>query len=80
MLNRTFLLGFLSGAVAGAAGYKLYEQNGGQLQNLIQGLGIPAPTTCDAIPTGVEPELAELLSQKERLEDLIAERNMTSDK
>lgn len=80
MFNRNFLLGFLGGAVAGVAGYKLYEQNGGQLQNLIQGMGISTPTMCDPKPAGIEPDLTELISQKERLEDLIAERSMEVDK
>lgn len=77
MLNRNFLLGFLGGAIAGAAGYKLYEQNGGQLQGLIQGMGISTPTPCETTSNGVEPDLAELISQKERLEDLIAEQMAT---
>lgn len=74
MLNRNFLLGFLGGAIAGAAGYKLYEQNGGQLQSLIHGMGISNPMPCETTSNGVEPDLAELISQKERLEDLIAEQ------
>ena len=35
-LNQDFLLGFVSGTVVGAVGYRLYEQNSGQLQRLLQ--------------------------------------------
>ena len=38
-LNNDFLMGFLSGTVVGAVGYRLYEQNGGQLQRLVQPQG-----------------------------------------
>ncbi|MED4351946.1 hypothetical protein P9265_06295 [Schinkia azotoformans] len=68
-LNKDFLMGFLSGTVVGAVGYRLYEQNSGQLQNLIQQapqFNFPA--------NKAEPTLEELALQKERLEDLIAER------
>ena len=38
--NKDFLMGFLSGTVVGAVGYRLYEQNGGQLQRLVQPQGL----------------------------------------
>ena len=73
-LNKDFLMGFLSGTVVGAVGYRVYEQNNGQLRNLIQQspqIGLTAPH--------VTPELTveDLVSQKERLEDLIAEKQAT---
>jgi hypothetical protein len=73
-LNKDFLMGFLSGTVVGAVGYRVYEQNNGQLRNLIQQspqIGLAAPH--------VTPELTveDLVSQKERLEDLIAEKQAT---
>ena len=37
-LNQDFLLGFVSGTVVGAVGYRLYEQNSGQLQRLLHGI------------------------------------------
>ena len=68
-LNRDFLMGFLSGTVVGAVGYRVYEQNNGQLKNLIQqapqfGLG----------QESAAPSVEDLVLQKERLEDLIAEK------
>ncbi|TYR81471.1 hypothetical protein FZC66_06395 [Priestia megaterium] len=70
MINRDFLMGFVSGTVVGAVGYRLYEQNGGQLQRLVQ------PNPSFRAPQGAgsyQPSLEELVAQKERLEDMIAE-------
>ncbi|MCL1948774.1 MAG: hypothetical protein FWF59_03480 [Turicibacter sp.] len=68
--NRDFLMGFLSGTVAGAVGYRLYEQNKGELQSLI------AADPGAGATLGGDPSLEELVAQKERLEDLIAEKQL----
>ncbi|MFB9760577.1 hypothetical protein [Ectobacillus funiculus] len=71
-LNKDFLMGFISGTVVGAVGYRLYEQNGGQLQRLVQpngGFG----GGFGQRPAAYQPSLEELVAQKERLEDAIAE-------
>ncbi len=65
-------MGFISGTVVGAVGYRLYEQNSGQLQSLIQ----QAPAMDMASGDGAEPSVEELVAQKERLEDLIAEKQL----
>jgi gas vesicle protein len=36
MPTRDFWIGFITGTVVGAVGYRLYEQNNGQLQRLVQ--------------------------------------------
>jgi hypothetical protein len=72
MMNRDFWTGFFTGTVVGAVGYRLVEQNNGQLQRLLQ---MP-PMGITGASSGSEPSLEELVSQKERLEDLIAERNI----
>nr|WP_280166796.1 hypothetical protein [Priestia megaterium]MDH3177769.1 hypothetical protein [Priestia megaterium] len=71
MINRDFLMGFVSGTVVGAVGYRLYEQNGGQLQRLVQ----PKQETYGGQQTisSYQPSMEELQAQKERLEDMIAE-------
>lgn len=74
VLNKDFLVGFLSGTVVGAVGYRLYEQNGGQLQRLIQPQGAFNPQPTSATQSPYQPTLEELVLQKERLEDMIAER------
>ena len=70
-LNQDFLMGFLSGTVVGAVGYRLYEQNGGQLQRLVQPQG-----TFNQNAPSYGPSIEELVAQKERLEDMIAELQM----
>ncbi|MEH7036392.1 hypothetical protein V7054_30045 [Priestia megaterium] len=70
MINRDFLMGFVSGTVVGAVGYRLYEQNGGQLQRLVQ------PKQAYGVQQTIssyQPSMEELQAQKERLEDMIAE-------
>ncbi len=69
--NQDFLMGFVSGAVVGAVGYRLYEQNSGQLGRLIQPTGGAMPFKQNS--NSYRPSVEELMAQKERLEDLIAE-------
>ncbi|WP_394556019.1 hypothetical protein C1N61_32820 (plasmid) [Priestia aryabhattai] len=70
MINRDFLMGFVSGTVVGAVGYRLYEQNGGQLQRLVQ----PKQAySGQQTISSYQPSMEELQAQKERLEDMIAE-------
>ena len=71
--NKDFLMGFLSGTVVGAVGYRVYEQNNGQLKNLIQ----QAPQF-GVSQLQAEPTVEDLVLQKERLEDLIAEKQVAS--
>ena len=71
-LNNDFLMGFLSGTVVGAVGYRLYEQNGGQLQRLVQ----PQGAFFNQKASSYQPSVEELVSQKERLEDMIAEMQL----
>lgn len=71
VITKDFWYGFLAGAVTGAIGYRLYEQNSGQLQRLLQ------PVLGQAAGTGSpNPSMEELVAQKERLEDLIAEKKL----
>lgn len=60
----------ISGTVVGAVGYRLYEQNSGQLQRLLQ------PAAQGFRQSMQQPSLEELVAQKERLEDLIAEAKL----
>jgi hypothetical protein len=74
--NQDFFMGFISGTVVGAVGYRLYEQNGGQLNNLVQASPFNMGMQALPSPTANEPSVEELVAQKERLEDLIAEKNI----
>ncbi len=70
-----FLIGLVVGAVTGVVGYRLYDQYGDQLKSLVLQSSVPVIRT---ITGGAEPSLEELVAQKERLEDLIAEKNQQS--
>ncbi|MBH0229763.1 hypothetical protein LCL89_02245 [Halobacillus yeomjeoni] len=79
VMNKDFFMGFVSGTVVGAVGYRLYEQNQGQLSQLIQN---PATQQLNplqsAAATREELSLEDLIAQKERLEDFIAEKKVNS--
>ncbi|WP_257153227.1 hypothetical protein [Bacillus toyonensis] len=70
--NRDFLMGFVSGTVVGAVGYRLYEQNGSQLHRLVQPNAGFGGGSSEGV-TSYQPSVEELMAQKERLEDMIAE-------
>ncbi|MRX73810.1 hypothetical protein GJU40_16835 [Bacillus lacus] len=71
-INQDFIMGFVSGTVVGAVGYRLYEQNSGQLNRLIQPAG-SGHSPFRQNTSSYRPSVEELMAQKERLEDLIAE-------
>ncbi|RBW68757.1 hypothetical protein [Bacillus taeanensis] len=77
--NKDFLMGFLSGTVVGAVGYRVYEQNGAQLQRLIQP-NQHVPLSFNGGAVRQEPTIEQLMEQKERLEDLIAEKSVINSK
>lgn len=68
--NKDFLAGFVSGAIVGATGYRLYEENAGDLKRLVKN-DVNQPAQLNA-----EPSLEELIMQKENLEDMIAEKEL----
>lgn len=70
VLTRDFWIGFVTGTVVGAVGYRLYEQNNGQLKRLVQAQSQALPSA------GLEVTLEDLIAQKERLEDIIAEKQV----
>ena len=67
--------GFFVGVGAAAVGYYFYKQNQSKVDDFLrrQGIQIPEHTLQD--PTNLS--LEELVAEKERLEDLIAERELT---
>ncbi|MCD8509883.1 MAG: hypothetical protein LRY73_08465 [Bacillus sp. (in: Bacteria)] len=80
--NNDFFMGFVSGAVVGAVGYRIYDQNGDQLNRLIQSqpfnISNPNRPDMNQMNGGQSPTLEELIAQKEKLEDLIAEKNVNA--
>ncbi|MBN8234859.1 hypothetical protein JF544_06340 [Halobacillus kuroshimensis] len=79
VLNKDFMMGFVSGTVVGAVGYRLYEQNQGQLSQLIQNPGVQSMNSLPSLSTNQhEVTMEDLIAQKERLEDYIAEKKVNS--
>lgn len=70
-ITRAHFVGFLAGVGASAVGFYLYKKNQTQVDEFLrcQGIQIPGSRVSEASMT-----LEELVREKERFEDLIAER------
>jgi hypothetical protein len=66
--------GFFIGVGAAAAGYYFYKNNQAKVDDFLRRQGIQIPERTMREPGSLS--LEELVSEKERLEDLIAEREM----
>lgn len=78
MLNitRDHVVGFLGGLGLGALGFYLYKRNQAKVDEFLRAQGIQIPSS-----RGMDPSLmtlTELVKEKERFEDLIAERELMS--
>jgi len=73
-IKQEHMVGFAVGIGAAAAGYYLYRKNQAQVDQFLKehGIDMPSPATVDAESLTLE----QLVAEKERLEDLIAEREM----
>lgn len=77
--NNDFFMGFVSGTVVGAVGYRIYDQNGDQLNRLIQSQSFNMGNQGNNNRmNGQTPTLEELIAQKEKIEDIIAEKNLNT--
>lgn len=80
MLDRNILFGFLAGVIAGVVGAKIYSNNKEEINNKIKSFkdlaAVNHATATEEAETegSDEATLEELEAQKERLEDLIAEK------
>ena len=74
-LNKTIIFSALAGVVVGAIGYKIYNENQDVIKSKLKDAGMVPPNEAanDENANGDEITLEELMSQKEHLEDLIAE-------
>lgn len=70
------LTGFLVGLGCAAGAYYLYKKNQPQVDEFLRSHGIPVPE--GGQPRLEQLSLEELVGQKERLEDLIAERTLVA--
>ena len=75
-LNSEHVTGFAVGLGAAALGFYLYKKNQNQVDQWLQQQGINIPQGNGK--TDASMSLEELMREKERLEDLIAEREVQS--
>ena len=75
-LSGQHVTGFFIGLGAAAAGFYLYKKNQSRIDDFLrrQGINIPERGSKDATAMTLE----ELVREKERLEDLIAEREVAA--
>lgn len=70
-LTRDHYIGFLAGLGVSALGFYLYKKNQSEVDEYLRSQGIQIPGS-QLAPSSMT--LEELVKEKERLEDLIAER------
>jgi len=73
-INTDHVTGFVVGLGASALGFYLYKQNQQRVDEWLRQQGINVPQAGAKVDTATS--LEELTREKERLEDLIAEREM----
>jgi hypothetical protein len=71
-INSDHVAGFAAGLGAAALGFYLYKQNQDRIDHWLKQQGIQLPQ--GAAKPDSDASLQELIREKERLEDLIAER------
>lgn len=76
-LNANHVIGFVAGAAVTAGGLYLYKRNQAHVDKWLrqQGINIPSQATADPATMSLE----ELVTQKEKFEDIIAEREMATE-
>ena len=73
-VNNEHITGFAVGIGAAALGFYLYKKNQGHVDQWLRQQGINVPQTADQ--NWEASALTDLVHEKERLEDLIAEREL----
>lgn len=73
MFTRDHVMGFLTGLAAAGVGFYLYKKNQAKVDAFLAGKGIHLPNDHSEDTASLE----DLVAHKERLEDLIAEREVT---
>ncbi|MBO6258388.1 MAG: hypothetical protein J6M93_03510 [Succinivibrio sp.] len=72
--NRNLLIGLGAGIVAGVLGAKYYNEHKDEIDSKLKGMGLqPKKNAPQNVADDTEMTLEELETQKERLEDLIAD-------
>lgn len=73
-VNTQHVTGFVIGLGAAGLGFYVYKKNQKQIDDFLKSQGINMPTSTETDLSALT--LEELVAEKERLEDLIAEREM----
>ncbi|MFC1833264.1 hypothetical protein ACFL2Q_00850 [Thermodesulfobacteriota bacterium] len=73
-VTKNHIIGFLGGVGVSALGFYLYKKNQSAIDEFLRSQGIPVPGSQTSDPGHMT--LEELVREKERLEDLIAEREI----
>jgi hypothetical protein len=73
-ISSQHVTGFVVGVGAAAAAYYFYKKNQTQVDDFLRRQGIQLPETSSKSYTNMS--IAELVTEKEHLEDLIAEKEM----
>jgi len=73
-INSSHVIGFTAGIVASAGGFYLYKKNQSMVDGWLRDQGIRVPNRASVDPESMS--LEELVTEKERLEDIIAAREM----
>jgi len=77
-LNSQHVTGFVVGLGAAGLGYYVYKKNQKQIDEFLKSQGINLPGSAEKDYSSLT--LEELVAEKERLEDLIAEMEMAGKK
>jgi hypothetical protein len=77
-VNSQHITGFVVGLGVAGLGFYVYKKNQGEIDDFLrkQGIQVPESSAKDFSNLSIE----ELVAEKERLEDLIAEREMVTEK
>ena len=73
-INSNHVVGFAAGMVAAAGGFYLYKKNQTRVDSWLRDQGIRVPNRASVDPEAMN--LEDLVTEKERLEDIIAAREM----
>ncbi|MFZ0932442.1 MAG: hypothetical protein WAN11_27840 [Syntrophobacteraceae bacterium] len=76
MITSQHITGFVVGVGVAGLGFYLYKKNQHQVDEFLrrQGIQLPALSTKDYVAMSLQ----ELVAEKEKLEDLIAERDLSA--
>ncbi len=73
------MVGFVAGVGASALGFYLYKKNQNQIEDFLRSQGVSVPQSCNKMDLK-KMTMEEMVREKEKMEDLIAEREQQKKK